>query len=146
MMDLTELIVAEHDRIGRLFGALEDVTRYASHQAGRRGPRMLEEAWARLSGLITAHTAAEQQVFYPALPAARGGGDDGALAEHLGILSAVREVGLHEPGSPAWRRAVADLRAGTCAHFGAEERVLVVFRQCTEPRLRDALGRQWAAL
>ena len=144
MTDLTELIVAEHERIRRLFSALEDVARYASRQAGRRGPLLLEESWARLAAVIAAHAEAERRVLYPALAAAGAG--QPAPPGHRGLLECVEQVGRHVPGSAAWRRAVAVARAGTRAHFSAEEQLILEFRQRTDRVRREALGRQWAVL
>jgi hypothetical protein len=144
MTDLTELIVAEHERIRRLFSALEDVARYTSSQAGRRGPLLLEESWTRLAALITAHAEAERRVLYPALAAAGAGRP--ALPGQRSLLDCVEQVSRHAPGSPAWRRAVAVARAGTRAQFSAEEHVILDFRQRTDCVRREALGHQWAVL
>lgn len=144
MTDLTDLIVAEHERIRRLFSALEDVASYTSRQAGRRGPQLLEESWARLAALITAHAEAERQVLYPALAAAVPG--RAAPPGHGGLLECVEQVSAHPPGSPAWRRAVAAARAAARTQFSAEEQVLLDFRQRTDRVRREALGQQWAVL
>jgi hypothetical protein len=69
MADIIELVLADHDRIRRLMGALGNAARY-----GERGGAgwVVARAWHRLAGLLDVHTAAEAEIWYPAV--ARPGG------------------------------------------------------------------------
>lgn len=151
MTDITELIAAEHTRICRLFGALDDAARLAA-VAGRAGsgPQWtLNMVWARIAGLLDLHAEAEYEICYFTM----FGGDtdrasdlDDAVACLNDVHQAVAEARLQDPGSRAWWRAVDAARQATIQHVSLlEDGALADFRQRTHRQLRDDLGRQWVA-
>jgi hemerythrin-like domain-containing protein len=55
MTDIVDVILEEHSRIGRLFSALDDASRYA----GPGEAWIVLQAWERLAGLLEQHADAE---------------------------------------------------------------------------------------
>jgi Hemerythrin HHE cation binding domain len=146
MTDIIELILADHQRIRRLLGALDDAARYGE---GPGASKALAQVWRRLAGLLELHAEAEEEICYLAL---FGAGQDAtaqmqdAIDDHDDIREAVREARLHAAGSAIWWRAVnAALRASR-DHIAREESgALAAFGRRAAPALRDELGRQWTA-
>lgn len=144
--DIVELIMADHRRIRRLRGALQDAARYD----GDAGPGwILPHAWQRFTGLLVAHFEAEEEICYLPMfgpgPQAAGRRRE-ATADHDDIREAVREASLHRVGSARWWRAARAVLAASAEHLDREE--CGVLAGCL-PRLtmsqRRALGRQWSA-
>ena len=123
--EIGEVIHAEHRRILRLFGALDDVARREDVGQGRSTLRQL---WVRLADMLEHHTDAEEQVCFPALS---GHGADvtalmeAAIADHNDIREAVAAARALETGSVRWWRTVAAARGECSAHFSREERDLL---------------------
>jgi hypothetical protein len=148
-LDVTELIRADHERIRRLFAALDDAARYeAADWAGGRGPAwMLPSMWARIASLIGLHADAEQEICF--LPMFGPGRDrvcdlEAAVADLNDLRDAVAEAALQHPGSPAWWRAVNAARRSAYDHIAViDDGVVSKFRERCDMRLRDDLGRQW---
>jgi len=147
MADIVRLIVADHERIRRLVGALEDAARYDSANLG--DPRVLGPAWDRLTGFFELHAGAEEEICYIVL---FGQGPDAArqrhdtIADHGDIREAVAETRLHVPGSALWWRAAAAAVRGIGDHVaGAEHRALTALSRSAAPAVRDTLARQWIA-
>src|SRR5688572_3234350 len=58
-MDITRLIMDDHDEQRRLFAMLDQIE--------ASDTRSLEAIWSRLSAFLEIHAEAEEQIFYPAL-------------------------------------------------------------------------------
>lgn len=144
--DIVELIMADHRRIRRLRGALQDAARYD----GDAGPDwILPHAWQRFTGLLVAHFDAEEEICYLPMfgPGSQAAGRRrDAIADHDDIREAVREASLHRAGSARWWRAAMAVLAGSAEHLDREE--CGVLAECLT-RLtisqRRVLGRQWSA-
>jgi hypothetical protein len=151
MADITDLIAAEHARICRLFGALDDAARLtADAESTGCCPRWaLETVWARLAGLLDLHAEAEYEICYFAVfgrDTDWAGGLDDAVGSLNDIHHAVTEARLLTVGSRAWWRAVDASRQAGARHIcQLEAGALADFRRHTSQRFRDDLGRQWMA-
>lgn len=145
--DIVALILADHARMRGLFAALDGAAGREEHPGT---PGMLSQAWARLTGLLELHTAAEEKICYPALFGCRQHTSaelNAAIADHNEIREAVHEARLLDAGSEAWWRTATAVHRTTSDHLASEEQgVLADFRRHGPPALRDALGRQWATL
>lgn len=123
--EIGDVIHAEHRRILRLFGAIDDVARREVAGLGRSA---LRQVWVRLADLLEQHTDAEEQICFPAL---FGGGAEAmtlmeaAIAEHNDIREVLAEARLLEPGSARWWRTVAAAHDECSEHFRREERDVV---------------------
>jgi hypothetical protein len=122
-MDITQLILDDHQEQRRLFAILE--------QIGDRETASLASVWRRLSAALEVHAEAEERHFYPALLSVgvgAGGRRDAAdetahaIKDHNEIRDAVAAVARHAVGSPAWREAVAAANYANSDHMGEEER------------------------
>lgn len=123
--EIGAVIHAEHRRILRLFGALDDVARRAEGALGRPA---LRQVWLRLADLLEQHTDAEEEICFPALSghgAAVTALMEAAIADHDDIREAVAEARLLETGSARWWRTVSAARGECSAHFHGEERELL---------------------
>jgi hypothetical protein len=146
-MDVTELILHDHDDQRRMFAILDE-TDPADH-------RKLAAVWARLAILLEVHADAEEQLFYPRLlDVGHGaGGEKGATSEtkdaihdHNEIRNAVRDVQKHEVSSEAWWAAVIEARTANSNHMAEEERgALADFRRNASLTARHDLGVEFAA-
>lgn len=149
ILDVSELIRADHERIRRLFATLDHAARYAA--AGRGGGRspdwMLPSMWARIASLLGLHADAEQEICFPAMFGPgwdRMSDMEAAVADLNDLRDAVAEAGLQHPGSPAWWRAVNAARRSAYGHITViDDGVLSKFRERCDVRLRDDLGQQW---
>jgi hypothetical protein len=143
--DIIELVMADHRRIRRLGGALQDAARA---NGTCRPDWMLAHVWQRFAGLLAAHFRAEEEICYLPMfgpgPQAAGQRRE-AVADHDDIREAVGEAGFQRVGSALWWRPVRYALAASAAHLDREEDG--VLAGCL-PRLtmndRQALGRQWS--
>ncbi len=122
-MDITQLILDDHQEQRRLFAILEQVDR------GQTG--VLAAIWDRLAAFLELHAAAEEKTFYPALlevglAARRAAGVEDetvdAIADHNEIRDAVAEVARHQVGTDEWYAAVAQANLANSDHMAEEER------------------------
>ena len=122
-MDITELILVQHQQQRRLFAALDDIAP-TDHAA-------LSAVWRWLSRLLEVHAAAEEAVFYPRLLEVgrrrKPNGDTAdetkdAIKDHNDIRDAVRTSREHPVGSPSWWEAVRAARTANSDHMAEEER------------------------
>lgn len=122
-MDITQLIVDEHNEQRRLFAMIEDV--------GPDHPKTLTAIWGRLRDLLDAHAEAEERIFYPVLLAQGKGAADAdsaedetedAIKDHNEIRDAGAKVDPLEPGSKEWFAAVAETDRVNSDHMAEEER------------------------
>jgi hypothetical protein len=150
-MDVTDLIVAEHARICRLFGALDDAGRLAAGPGSTAFcPQWgVKTVWARLGELLDLHAEAEYEICFFEMfgcDTDRASDLEDAVAGLNDIHDAVAEARLLTVGSQAWSRAVDAARRATARHIAQfETGALADFRRQTAQRLRDDLGKQWQA-
>jgi hypothetical protein len=141
-MDITQLILDDHQEQRRLFAILEQIE--------RDNVRALAAVWGRLSAFLEVHAEAEERHFYPALlHVGRGAGgkrsaDDeteDAIKDHNQIRDAVAAAAPHEVGSERWIEAVAAANKANSEHMGEEEREgLADFRDNADVQLRHELA------
>lgn len=144
--DIVELIMADHRRIRRLRGAVQDAARFD----GDAGPGwILSHTWQRFTGLLVAHFEAEEEICYLPMfgpgPQAAGRRRD-AVADHDDIRETIREASLHRAGSARWPRAAVAVLARSAEHLDREE--CGVLAECPirlTMSQRRALGREWSA-
>lgn len=145
-MDITRLILDDHERQRRMFAALDE--------ADRGDAATLATVWDELATFLEVHAKAEEEVFYPPLlDLGRGATDadsaeeetEDAIGDHNAIRDAVAESRRHEPGSEAWWEAVDAARRSNSVHMGEEERQgLADFRRHADADLRHQLGVRFA--
>ena len=146
-MDITQLILDDHQEQRRLFAILEQVER-ANGDA-------LAAIWNRLAAFLEVHAEAEERHFYPTLlKVGTGAGGRAsadaetahAIKDHNEIRAAVAAVARHAVGSEGWLAAVADANKANSEHMGEEEREgLADFRDNADVQLRHDLAVAFAA-
>lgn len=146
-MDITQLILDDHEQQRRMFATIDEVDRSDS--------AALAAVWEPLATFLEVHARAEEELFYPPLlDLGRGATDaesaeeetEDAIGDHNAIRDAVAESRRHDPGSDAWWKAVDAARRSNSVHMGEEERQgLADFRRHADPHLRHRLGIRFAA-
>ena len=146
-MDITHLILDEHQEQRRLFSLLE--------QIDSNDVPALGAVWSRLRALLEVHADAEERFFYPTLLAfgqGAGGADsagdetEDAIEDHNDIRDAIAEADRETVGSDAWRDAVDRANEANSEHMGEEERQgLTDFRRHAPLQLRHDLGVRFLA-
>ena len=146
-MDITQLILDDHQEQRRLFSIVEQIDATDTHT--------LAAMWTRLSAFLEVHAEAEEQHFYPALlrlGEGAGGKDsaedetEDAIHDHNQIRDAVAAVADHEVGSDPWFEAVAAANEANSDHMGEEEREgLTDFRRTVGLQRRHDLAVAFAA-
>jgi len=141
-MDITQLILDDHQEQRRLFAMLEEVDRSDTDT--------LKAIWGRLSAFLEVHAEAEEQFFYPELlRLGKGAGDkdtpeaetEDAIEDHNEIRDAVAAVADHRVGSNSWFDAVAAANKANGDHMAEEEREgLTDFRRTADLALRHNLA------
>jgi hypothetical protein len=145
-MDITDLILDEHNEQRRLFLEIDDLA------GGDKGA--LNAVWSRLHGVLDRHAEAEERFFYPELlKIGRGAADSDsaadetrdAIRDHNEIRDAAARVDDYEVGSSEWFRALAAANKANGDHMAEEERQgLSDFRRHAGPALSDRLAREFA--
>jgi hypothetical protein len=136
-LDITSLIMDDHEWFRRQFARLDDATDNAE----------LASIWEPLAVRLDTHAQAEETIFYPAL--LRKGDDadeetDDAIRDHNKIRDAVAEAGRLEVGTHEWFEAVGRARTENTEHLGEEEdEGLPDFRKNASWELRTRLGELW---
>jgi len=142
-MDITELILIDHDRQRRGFALLDEA------QGAKADNEAVQAIWDGLAVLLDAHADAEEKLFYPRLlEFGKEGGEEteDAVSDHNDIRDAVRAAGTHRVGSQVWWSCVANARTANSDHMGEEERgALADFRRRAPLDLRRQLGLEFAA-
>jgi hypothetical protein len=138
-VDITALILSEHETFRRAFTRIEGLT-----DTGE-----LAAAWQELADQLEVHAAGEEQVFYPELLQDVDDSTDDtehAVKDHNKIRDAVRGVADHEFGTDAWWEAFRAAREETVEHLEEEENdVLPPFREQVSTEKRTELGMAWLA-
>ncbi len=142
-MDITELILVDHDRQRRGFALLDEA------QGAKVDNKTIASIWHGLAILLEAHADAEEKLFYPRLLDLGAEGHeetDDAIGDHNDIRDAVRAASTHLVGSRPWWASVADARVANSDHMGEEERgALADFRRHAPLSLRRQIGLELAA-
>jgi len=141
-MDITELILQQHDEQRRAFALLDDVPRDDAATLGA--------IWSRLEVLLEVHAEAEERFFYPRLlKLGEGGGGaesassetQDAIKDHNEIRDAIRQVAAHSPASEKWWQGVLEAREANSDHMGEEEREdLADFRRHADLQTRHEIA------
>ncbi len=141
-MDITELILRQHDEQRHGFALLDDVA--------RDDMAALHAIWSRLEVLLEVHADAEERFFYPRLlELGTGVGDaDGpddevqdAISDHNEIREGIRKVRDAEVGSEQWWTAVRQCREANSDHMAEEEREdLADFRRNADLQTRHDIA------
>ncbi|WP_425309972.1 hemerythrin domain-containing protein [Ammonicoccus fulvus] len=124
-MDITEIILNQHDQQRRLFAQIEEWPKDDTEG--------LSALWQRLAIFLETHAEGEERYFYPHLLKKGEGAadaDDGtvqgevedAVKDHNKIRDAVRRAEEATVGSDEWWQAVTDADVANSDHMGEEER------------------------
>ena len=146
-MDITQLILDDHQEQRRLFSILE--------QLDRTDTKSLAAMWKRLAAFLEVHAEAEEQIFYPALlrlgqgaggkPTAADETED-AIKDHNEIRDAIAAVARCQVGSDEWVAAVDAANLANSDHMAEEEREgLTDFRRLASLQRRHDLAVAFAA-
>ena len=134
MIDITALILDDHETFRRRFAMLDDATTPDESQA----------IWSSLADLLDVHAAAEELIFYPELLQIgdpQGSETEDAISDHNDIRDAVARAEEADVGTSEWWGAVGDARRANSDHMAEEEREgLRSFRQKAGEALRGRLG------
>ncbi len=146
-MDITQLILDDHQEQRRLFAILEQIDRGRTEALG--------PIWARLADVLEIHAEAEERHFYPTLlkvgtgAGGRASADaetEHAIKDHNEIRRAVAAVAAHAVGGDAWYAAVAAANKANSDHMAEEEREgLADFRDNADLQARHELAVAFAA-
>ncbi len=141
-MDITEIILQQHDQQRRMFAQLEEFP-----EDDTEG---LAAVWSRLEILLETHAEAEELYFYPELLTIGQGAADAdsvdeevedAVHDHNEIREAIRAVSKTEAGSDDWWQGVSDANVANSDHMGEEERQdLADFRRRASLELRHEIA------
>ena len=146
-IDITDVILTEHDAFRRGFAALDKVLGPDVEPGDR--PGRLAELWTSLAAHLDRHAAAEELVVFPALLRHGTNAEHetlDAVGDHNDIRDAVREAAQLPPGSEDWWKAVHRARAENTHHMAEEEdEALSDLRRNTTHEQRVALGRDFLA-
>jgi hypothetical protein len=144
-MDVTEVILRDHEWFRRQFIALFDLYVEVAPDIAA-----IEALWGPLADRLDVHAAAEEEIFYPQL-LARGEDDPeeetlDAIGDHNDIRDGVHDAARHPVASEQWWAAVLATREANDEHMAEEEREGIAdFRQHAAPELRERLGRELEA-
>ncbi len=141
-MDITDLIMNDHERQRNLFVLLD--------QADRHDRRTLGRIWRHLEALLEVHAQIEEELFYPRLLQELAGAEEDtkdAIGDHNGIREGIARAREAEVGSPRWWEGVSAAREENDEHMGEEEGgPLRMFRLHIPAEERERLAVQFAAL
>ena len=120
-MDITEIILSDHEEQRRMFARMDDVDRSDIATLGK--------LWTRLSAMLEVHAQAEEEYFYPELlKLGERRRDDteveetkDAIGDHNDIRDGILAAAANEVGSAAWWKGVTDAREANDEHMGEEE-------------------------
>jgi hypothetical protein len=136
-LDITALILSEHQVFRRSFSEIEGLTDDGE----------LEQRWVELADQLEVHASGEEEVFYPKLLREvddSEGDTKHAVKDHNKIRDTVRAVADHEVGTAAWWEAFRAARAETMEHLEEEEHdVLPPFQSEVDEDERNQLGVAW---
>ncbi len=120
-MDITEIILADHEDQRRMFARLDDVDRSDTDT--------LRKLWTRLSAMLEVHAQAEEELFYPELlKLGERLKDDSetaetidAIGDHNDIRDGITQAAKYDVGTDDWWKGVMAARQANDEHMGEEE-------------------------
>ena len=120
-MDITEIILADHEEQRRIFARIDDVD--------RSDTQTLRVLWNRLSAMLEVHAEAEEIYFYPVLlklgerlrDSTETDETIDAIGDHNDIRDGIRAASGHEVGTDGWWQGVMAARKANDEHMGEEE-------------------------
>ncbi len=137
MLDVTRLILQDHEDLRRRFADLDSAST----------PEALAAVWAPLADLLDIHAACEEEVFYPVLLKVGEDAEDeaeDAITDHNKIRDAVSAAAKEEIGSDAWWKAVNEAREENGEHIAEEEAgALPDFSRSTDPARSEQIAVAW---
>lgn len=146
MVDVIDVIYADHRRIRRMQHALGQVDRHRSTLACRR---VLARVWDRLAFLIEVNADGEEEICHLPMYGRSAPGLEriyDAVADLDDIRAAVAEACSQPAGSAAWRRAAEAALIVNSQHLDYRERgPLADFARRAPRPLREQLGGQLLA-
>ncbi len=138
-LDITLLILSEHDAFRRGFTDIDSLT----------DPTDLASKWRELSDSLEVHASGEEDVFYPQLLHRVDDSmedTEDAIKDHNKIRDAVHAVDKHPVGTDDWWKAFQAAREETVEHLEEEEHdVLPAFKDEVSEQKRTELGLSWLA-
>jgi len=145
-VDITDIILADHEDQRRMFARLDDVDR---SDAGALGA-----LWTRLAAMMEVHAQAEENFFYPRLvklgerlhDAEEAAETKDAIGDHNDIRDGITEASRCDVGSDGWWKGVTDARKANDQHMGEEEHEgLVDFRRHVSLEERHSIAVSFVA-
>ena len=120
-MDITDVILADHEEQRRRFARLDDVDRSDSVALGA--------LWSRLAIMLEVHAQAEEEFFYPRLiqlgdtlrDDTEAAETEDAIGDHNDIRDGIEQASRHPAGSDGWWEGVTAARKANDEHMGEEE-------------------------
>ncbi len=120
-MDITEIILADHEEQRRMFARIDDVD--------PSDTQTLRALWNRLSAMLETHAEAEERYFYPELlklgerlkDSTEADETEDAIGDHNDIRDGIRAAAQHDVGSKEWWEGVMAARKANDEHMGEEE-------------------------
>ena len=140
-MDITEIILTDHEQQRRLFARLDDVDRADTATLG--------SLWIRIADFLEVHAQAEEQFFYPQLlklgerlrERDEAAQTKDAIGDHNDIRDAVARAGRSQTGTAPWWEGVDAARKANDEHMGEEEHEgLRDFRQHVDLQTRHDIA------
>jgi hypothetical protein len=141
-VDITDLIMRDHQRQRTLFALLDSTDRDDQESLGA--------IWRSLEVALEVHAQIEEQLFYPRLlteVSDEQEDTEDAIGDHNGIRHGIRDARSAPVGSPAWWHGVETARKENDEHLGEEEGgPLAAFRRSVPAQEREQLAVRFAAL
>ncbi len=113
-MTIYEELTHDHDEVRALLAEISEMS--------SRATKSKERSFEKLKALMTAHSRAEEKVFYDALKSAAAAKDDAleGYEEHHVVDVLLREIARLTPGDDRWKAKFSVLRE-TIEHHAQEE-------------------------
>jgi len=132
-MDATKLLKNDHDEVRALFKEYE--------KAGDRAHGKKEKLFERIREALTAHAEIEEEIFYPAVKAARSeeAKDEvrEAVEEHKIVKTLLAELSKMTPSDEQYDAKMTVLQESVEHHAGEEEKEM--FKQARKNLSKDRL-------
>ncbi|HET9795831.1 MAG TPA: hemerythrin domain-containing protein [Thermoanaerobaculia bacterium] len=132
-MDATKLLKQDHDEVRALFKEYE--------KAGDRAVAKKEKLAAQICEALTVHAEIEEEIFYPAVKAARSEEVKDevreAVEEHKIVKTLVAEIGKMKPSDEQFDAKMTVLKESVEHHASEEEEEM--FKQARKNLSKDRL-------
>lgn len=139
--DAIDLLALDHDEIRQWFDEYDDLVDDGTDDEARQALAL------QICNALTAHTAAEEEVFYPAVRAALGDDDevDEAESEHAAMRELIGQIQLLDASDDRFDTTVAVLSELVRRHVQEEEGEIFPLMRESRTDLQ-ILGEQIAAV